>query len=120
MSIRAIDGVGDWEFGQGLNNYKTGNAAVAQDIQNNLSMFLGDCFFATNSGIDWFNLLGNKNQLAINLAVNAAILNTAGVTGILQTNIVLSENRVLTITYQVQTVYSVLQNTFVYNVGTTG
>lgn len=119
MIVRAIDTLGDWEFGTGLNDYKSNINAVEQNIQTNLLLFFGDCFFATNVGIDWFNLLGGKNQLAINLAVNAAILNTPGVTSILQTNINLNELRVLTIQYNVQTVYSTLQSSFVYNLGTT-
>lgn len=118
MIIRAVDGAGDWLFGKGLNDYKSANAAIAQDIQNNLSMFLGDCFFALSAGIDWWNLLSGKNEIAINLAVNSAILSTSGVTGILQTSISLDANRNLQIQYQVQTIYSTLQNTYVYNVGT--
>ena len=117
--VRALSGSGDWLFGKGLNDYASNQAEIALDIQMNLSSFLGDCFFSVNSGIDWFNLLGGKNQLAINLAVNAAILNTSGVTSLLQTNISLSQARILTIQYKVQTVYSVLQNTFVYDLGTT-
>lgn len=116
--IRAVDADGDWQFGAGLNDYKQNLLAVAQDIQNNLNMFLGDCFFATNVGIDWFNLLGGKDQTAINLAVNAAILNTSGVTGLLQVNTILSETRVLTLQYNVNTVYGVLQGTFTYDTGT--
>lgn len=118
LIVRALDKNNDWTFGAGLSNYAPQIMAVQQDIQMNLSMFVNDCFFATNQGIDWFNLLGQKNQLAINLAVNAAIINTAGVTGILQTNISLSDTRVLTISYTVNTIYTVLQNTFSYNIGT--
>lgn len=120
MIVRGLTSTGDFLFGKGLNDYASNQAEIALDIQMNLSMFLGDCFFATNVGIDWFNLLGGKSQLAINLAVNAAILNTTGVTGILQTSIDLTDKRALQITYQVQTVYSVLQSTYVYNLGATG
>lgn len=120
MIVRALSQSGDWLFGKGLNDYKANQLALQQLIQTNLSMFLGDCFFATNVGIDWFNLLGGKNQLAVNLAVNAAILNTTGVTGILQTSINLTDSRRLTIMYNVQTVYSTLQSTYVYNLGATG
>lgn len=116
--VRALDGNHDWTFGQGLNNYKSGNLAVAQDIDMNLNMFLGDCFFATTAGIDWFNLLGGKNQVAVQLAINAAILNTRNVTGILATQISVNANRVMTVQYSVQTVYSVLQGSFVYDAAT--
>jgi hypothetical protein len=120
MIVRALDSQGQWLFGKGLNDYASNQAEIALDIQMSLSMFLGDCFFATNVGIDWFNLLGGKNELAINLAVNAALLNVEGVVGILMTNISLNAQRNLTITYQVQTVYSTLSSQFVYDLGTTG
>lgn len=116
--VRALDSTHDWMFGKGLNDYRTNIDAVEQNINTNLLMFLGDCFFAITEGIDWWNLLGGKNELAINLAVNTAILNTQGVTGILQTNITLNAARQLQVTYQVQTVYSVLQSSFTYDIGT--
>ena len=119
MIVRALDN-GQWLFGKGLNDYASNQAAIALDINMSLNMFLGDCFFATNVGIDWFNLLGSKNEIAINLVVNAAILNVAGVTSLLQTNISLNNSRMLTITYQVQTIYSTLFSQFVYDLGTTG
>lgn len=120
ISCRAIDGTGDWTFGAGLNDYVTNLNEVAQDVGMNLRMFLGDCFFATDVGIDWFNLLGQVGpsaQLALNLAINAAILNTAGVTGLKQTSLSVS-GRTLTIQYVVTTVYSTLSGQFVFDVGT--
>ena len=117
--VRAIDVNGDWIFGIGTSAYISGNAAVAQDIQTRLQSFLGDCFFDTGAGIDWFNLLGGKNQTALNLAVAAVILNTNFVTGGLQLSTVYNATlRSITINYQVQTTYSVLSNTFVYDVST--
>lgn len=117
---RALDGQGDWTFGAGLSNYVTNLAEVSQDISMNLKSFLGDCFFATNSGVDWLNLLGGKDLVSLNLAINAAILNTTGVTGLLQTSLNLTANRVLTVQYTVTTVYSVLTGTFQYDTGTLG
>lgn len=115
MIVRAIDSQNDWLFGAGLNNYKTANAAIAQSIQTRLQSFLGDCFFDTSAGIDWFNLLGSKNQLALNLAISATILNTAGVTGILQLSVGLSPGRLFSVSYKVQTVYSTTQSQFQYD-----
>lgn len=113
--VRALDSNGDWIFGIGKSAYKSGNAAVAQNIQTRLSSFLGDCFFDATAGIDWFNLLGGKDQVSLNLAINAVILNTENVTGILQTSISLNANRFLSISYSVQTTYSTLSNTFQYD-----
>lgn len=118
MIVRALDNNGDWTYGKGQNDYKSSNNAIAQIIQTRLSSFVGDCFFALQDGINWFNLLGGKNQLAINLAVSAVIINTPNVTGILQLSIVLNDiTRVLTIAYKVQTTFSVLSNQFQYDIG---
>lgn len=113
--VRAIDGIGDWEYGKGQNDYKRNNAAVAQNIRTRLSSFLGDCFFDSGAGIDWFTLLGSKDQLTLNLSINAVILNTPDVTGILQTFLKLSENRIFTVNYKVQTTFSVASGTFQYD-----
>lgn len=116
--VRVTSG-GDFTFGAGLSNYAQNNAAVALDINMNLGMLLGNCFWATNVGIAWWTLLGTTNLTQLSLAINSTILNTIGVVGLLQTNLALDrESRALTITYNVQTQYSTLQNAFVYNVGT--
>lgn len=112
---RALTLSGDWTFGQGRNNYVSGNAQVAQNIQTRLGSFLGDCFFDQGAGLAWFDLLGSKNQLPLNLAINAIILNTDDVTGILQTSVILDASRNLSVSYMVQTIYSVLTGTYQYS-----
>jgi len=86
----------------------------------NLNMFLGDCFFATNVGIDWLNLLGGKDRVSLNLAINTAILNTVGVTGLVQTSLTLNSSRQLTVNYTVNTVYSTLSGQFQFDTATLG
>lgn len=112
---RALDESGDWTFGKGKNNYLSKNDQIAQDIQTRLGSFLGDCFFDQGAGIAWFNALGAKDQIPLNLFINAIILNTPNVTGILQTAVLLDTNRKLTVRYKVQTTYSVLSGTFQYS-----
>ena len=112
MKLRAIDEAGDWLFGKGQNDFLKGNASVIQDIATRLNSFLGDCFFDLGAGLDWFNLLGAKNQLALNLAVTAVILNTQNVTRLIQLSILLDKTRNVTIKYQVQTTYSVASGLF--------
>lgn len=106
MIVRSLDENGDFTYGKGINNYKTYNDAIAQSITTRLKSFLGDCFFATDQGIDWWNLLGSKNTIALNLAVSATILKTSGVTGIKQLNIILDRLRNITIQYEVTTIYT--------------
>lgn len=120
MRVRAIDGTHDWLYGKGQNDYRTGLLATAQNIDTRLSSFLNDCFFDTGAGIDWFNLLGGKDELSLNLAVSAVILNTQDVTGLLQLSITLNSARLLTISYQVQTTYSVMSGNFKYDLNGIG
>lgn len=120
MRVRAIDLNGAWLYGKGQNDYLTRNAAVAQNIRTRLLCFLGDCFFDLGAGLDWFNFLGSKDQLAVNLAISATILNTNGVTGIRQLSITLNpDTRQLSINYRVQTVFSVLTGAFQYDLNGT-
>lgn len=122
MRVRALDQNGDWTFGKGIQDYLFLNNAIGQNIRTRLLSFLGDCFFAINDGLDWFNLLGKTNQLAINLPIAACIINTQGVTGLLELTVVISEARNISIQYNVQTIYSVqgLQGTIQYDLGAMG
>lgn len=115
MRVRALNSNHDWLFGKGQNDYLYGNAAIAQNINTRLSSFLGNCFFDIASGIDWYNLLGSKDQTALNLSISSTILNTEMVTGILQLTIGLNANRNFTVSYKVQTTLSVTQSTFVFD-----
>lgn len=116
MKVRALDASGDWTFGQGRNNYLNGNAAVVQDINTRLNSLLGDCFFDLGAGIDWLNLLGQTNQLALNLAISAMILNTNNVTGLLQLATNLSRTtRAFSVAYRVQTIYSTASSSLQYD-----
>lgn len=116
--VRAIDSNGDWLFGKSLNDYKSKNEAVKQNIKTRLLSFLGDCFFDITAGIDWFTFLGgSKNELALSLSVSSVILNTQFVTGIKQLTIGLTSNREFSVSYQVQTAYSLTTDTFQYSLG---
>ncbi len=105
MIIREIDTAGDWLFGKGRNDYLSGNDAVAQDIACRLRSFLGDCFFDINAGVDWFNLLGSKNELGLVLAIKAVICNTPYVSRLVDLTTSLSPERNLTLSYSVFTVF---------------
>lgn len=110
MIVRAIDANHDWTFGKGKNDYLVNNNAIVQSINTRLNSFVGDCFFSSNSGVDWWTLLGGKSRLAVELAVTTVILNTYGVTGLVELSVILSDTRQVSIVYQVATVYSASQN----------
>lgn len=110
MSIRAIDPIsGDWTFGQGVQNYLTGEAEINQDIATALKVFLGECFFDTSFGVDWWNLLGGKNPNGIVLQCRRVIAARSGVTKITKVDAFL-QDRNLMVSYNVSTVFS-LQTT---------
>ena len=105
LIVRALDANGDWLFGKGTEDYKTGLSAIAQSIQTGLYSFLGDCFFSLSSGIDWWNLLGSKDTLPLNLAISATILNIPEVQSITQISSNLNHiTRVFTLQYTALTI----------------
>lgn len=116
MIVRGLDDEGDWLFGKGKNDYKAANNAVAQAIQTRLGSFLGDCFFDLQAGLDWFSILGTKDQTVVSLAIRSAILNTENVTGILEiVNNLDRDTRELTVSYKVQTTFGVVNDIFQYS-----
>lgn len=115
MRVRALDGNHDFTFGSGRSNYLQNNAAIAQNTNTRLSSFLGDCFYDLGAGIDWFNLLGAKDQTAVKLAVSSTILNTEGVTGIQEISFGLNAKRQFSVSYTEQTVYSTTSSVFTFD-----
>ena len=127
MIVRALTIDHDWTFGKGREDYLSNQAAVIQTINCRLQMVLGDCFFAVNQGIDLWNLVGGKNDINLGLAIVSTILNTQFqgnqlVTGILQLSFNLSPQRVFSVAYQVQTIYSTtaISGQFSLDIGTQG
>jgi hypothetical protein len=110
MIFRAIDGANDWAFGQGVQSYFTNERAVSANIKTRLQVWLGECFFATEAGIDWRNILGGKNPAAQQAAVlqcRTVIVGSYGVVKVNSVNAVFnSASRALTITYSIDTIFS--------------
>lgn len=106
MSFRNLTGENDWVFGTGKNSYVTENQEIGLNIQTRVMSFLGDCFFATNEGIDWFNLLDYRYQDRLENSVQEVVKNTPGVTAINSIDVLIGANRKITIQYNVQTIYS--------------
>lgn len=111
MIVRRITNENDWTFGKGKNNYLTDSSAVAQNVKTRLQSFLGDCFFSLQSGIDWFNLLGSKEQVKLRLAISTTILNTDNVTKLNELTVDVSEDRKISISYSISTIYGQAQET---------
>lgn len=109
MIFRAIDGANDWAFGNGRQSYLTGEAAVAANIKTRLLTFLGECFFALDAGVDWWNLIGAKNpqaQANIILQCREIIIQSEGVVRINSITAVMNPQRKLTLTFNIDTIFS--------------
>ena len=108
--FRGITAANDWTFGQGRNSYFTKEQAIAADIKTSLLFFLNDCWFSMTTGIDWWNLLASKGEVAkqnILLQARLAIIQREGVVRINSVEAVTdSAQRRLTIKFNVDTIYS--------------
>ena len=106
MKFRNLDTNNDWTFGAGLANYASNNDAIGINIKTRVSSWLNDCFFDLDAGIDWINRLGQTNQLKdLEDDLRKIIIQTEGVTKLTTLTTVVT-NRVLTISYNVQTQFS--------------
>lgn len=107
MIFRALTPTGDWTFGNGIQNYATDQTAIALDISTALKVFLGECFWATNAGVDWWNLLGGKDQVNLLLQCRQVISSRDGVTKINSVSASLDRTtRRLSVAFNVDTIYS--------------
>lgn len=106
MSFRNLDSNHDWTFGSGKSNYVIENQEIALNLETRILSFLGNCFFATDEGIDWFNLLDYRYQDRLENSVQEVVKNTPGVTGINSIDVLIGANRQIRIAYDIQTIYS--------------
>ncbi len=105
MIIRGVDQSGDWTFGSGIQNYLFNQNAIGLNIKTRLQCFLNDCFFDMGFGIDYFNLLGTKNEAALIWSIRSIILDSEGVNSIVDVSLEKDENRNLFLSYEVTTIY---------------
>jgi hypothetical protein len=92
MGIRNLDQNGDWLDGHGLADYAQNKNAVILSLKTRLKEFTLDCFFNEPAGIDYFNLLGNKNtEFLLKQQISTVASKTDGVATI--ENIEFVENR---------------------------
>ena len=80
MKVRRLDTNNDWTFGNGQANYLKDNDAVLQNVATRLKSFKNDWFLDSDAHIDWFNILGSKeNKQTILNEVERVVLQTEGV-----------------------------------------
>lgn len=108
MIFRAIDSANDWKFGTGRQSYLRGADAIAANIKTRLQLFLGECFWDTAAGVDWWGAIGHKNGAVVPkllLEIRAVLVGSFGVVKVNDVSVSLIERR-LTVSYSVDTIYS--------------
>lgn len=117
MKTRALDSEGDWVFGQGRGSYFVGIDEIIQDIETALQIYLNECFWRMDFGVDWFNLIGAKAPIAqqnIIIQCRQMIASRWGVTKINRVDVTFTDyRRFLSIVYDISTIYGQTSNTFV-------
>lgn len=110
QTFRGIDTDGDWLWGRGKSSYLKNNDAIAADIRTALQIFMGEVFWNTQFGVDWWNLIGGKNpsaQAGIILQCRQVILSVDGVTQINNVSVSFaSGTRALSVQYSVNTIFT--------------
>lgn len=106
MAFRNLDENHDWTFGSGRNNYVTQTQEVLINAKTRVLSFLGDCFFAPEEGIDWWNLLTYSRQEKAVIEVQEVIAQTDGVTETVEVDSFLDARRNLHITYSIKDIYT--------------
>lgn len=105
MIIRALLG-GDATFGQGRENFLSGQNAIAENIQTRLYAFLRDCFFDIQAGIDWIRFFSvPTSSQEIQLSCRGIVLQSFGVVKV--NNIFISTvNRKIFISLNINTIFT--------------
>lgn len=93
MRFRNLDENGDWVFGKGRNSFSRENKALMLNIKTRLLSFLGDCFFDTEAGIDWWNFLGGKDSKGLMAAIQRVVLRSAYVKRIVEVHSNVTDRR---------------------------
>jgi len=107
IKVRKLDKNGDWTFGNGQANYIDKNNAIGQNVKTRLQSFKYDWFLDTDANIDWFNILGYKNnEQTIKDNILFTTLNTDGVTEVDDIIVTKSEDRELQLSVKFITIYN--------------
>ena len=107
MKIRSLTPGGDFTFGSGKANYATDARAIELNIATRIRSWKNDCFFDFDAGIDWVSRLDKGQQDNLINDLKMLLIQSYGVVKI--NSVTLAENtltRALTITYNVDTIFS--------------
>lgn len=105
MIFRSLDTDADWRFGAGKASYATTGEAIRFSVETTLRTFQGECFFAKEDGLPWFDLINMRNKDAVVLFIKSIVNEIYGVTKVNEIEYAIDINRVSTIKYDITTLY---------------
>ncbi len=106
MIMRALTASGDSTFGQGRENFLSGQNAVALNIKTRLYSFLRDCYFDIQAGIDWIRFFSVPTKAQeIQLSCRGIILQSYGVVKINKITVEVANRKVL-ISINIDTIFT--------------
>lgn len=105
MKFRSLDGNKDWVFGNGRQAYADFNQAIVLNIETAIKTFFGECFFDSEIGQPWFDLINLKDKAAVVLLIKGAISELYGVLGVNEIEYSYTLARELEIKYDIKTLY---------------
>jgi hypothetical protein len=107
MKIRNLTTSGDWTFGAGRQNYLQGQDAIAANIRTYLKLWVGNCFWALQAGVNWRQYLDKNQETRLLAGLQTAIMSRFGVMGLTQLSADLDRrSRVMVVRYTVSTIYT--------------
>jgi hypothetical protein len=107
MRYRALSPTGDFVFGQGAAQILVDSpSAVAQAVQTRLALSQGEWFLDLTEGTPYdTKILGENTQSVYDQAIQERILGTSGVVGIADYSSVLDQDRHLSVSATIMTIY---------------
>lgn len=111
MKYRVLSPEGDYVFGRGTSQFLTNTPeTVAQAVRTRLLLALGEWFLDMMEGTPYrTRILGNNTMALYDQAIQQRILETQGVTGIESYFSTLSQERQLSVSARINTVYGPVQ-----------
>jgi len=98
MTVRALDSNGDWTFGRSKAQLLSRSDEVAQNVVTRIKSFKDDWFLDIEAEIDWFTILGIKNnEQAIVDEISRVVLETEYVKRLVSVEVLSNVNRNATI-----------------------
>ena len=107
MITRRLDKNKDWCYGHGISDILSDDDAIMLNIDTRLNEWVGDCFFAIQNGIDWYNGLDRGMKEFLDRQIKDVIVESFGVVQILTYESTLAvKTRKLTINVSLMTINS--------------